>query len=294
MVPLEFGSDIGGSIRIPSAFCGVYGHKPTYDLIPQRGHAPPGTDGGGVVLGVVGPMARTASDLDLALGVLAGPDEFLAKGYRLELPSPRHDRLADFRVLLLDRHPSAPLDVEIGSALHSLADRIEAAGAEVARVSDLLPDLAAAHGIYLQLLNAAMSRGAPGASGTPSAHTWMDLQDAQLQIRRRWALLFEAFDVVLAPVLGSLAFPHDDSPHPSQRTLMVNGEPTPYFGQLVWPGMATLANLPATAAPIGISRSGLPIAVQIIGAEFEDRTTIAFAGLIEQAFGGFRPPPAFG
>src|SRR5205814_4979207 len=86
-VPLEFGSDIGGSIRVPSHFCGTYGHKPSYDLVPQRGHTPPNTDGAGAPLGVIGPMARTASDLALALEVLAGPGDLEAKGYRAELPA---------------------------------------------------------------------------------------------------------------------------------------------------------------------------------------------------------------
>src|SRR6185436_11594370 len=101
MVPLEFGSDIGGSIRVPAAFCGVFGHKPSFDLVPQRGHAPPGIDGAGVVLAVVGPLARTAADLELALGAVAGPEAEQAKGYRLALPKARHKRLADYRVLIL-------------------------------------------------------------------------------------------------------------------------------------------------------------------------------------------------
>src|SRR6185437_5998887 len=70
MIPLEFGSDIGGSIRVPAAFCGVYGHKPSFDLVPLRGHQPPGAEGGsGILLAVVGPLARTARDLSLALDV---------------------------------------------------------------------------------------------------------------------------------------------------------------------------------------------------------------------------------
>jgi amidase len=292
MVPLEFGSDIGGSIRIPSNFCGLYGHKPSYNLIPSRGHSPPTTDGNGVVLAVVGPLARTAGDLDMALDVLAGPDPMEGAGYRLTLPPPRHDRLADYRILIVDQHPLAQVDDEVRGALTSLADRLEAGGAKVARQSDLLPDLAGLHTLYSGLLMAAMSRGNPMAQ-TISAHEWMNLLDAQVAIRRRFSTLFESFDVVLAPIHGSAAFPHEDEPDPAKRTLTINGEPTAYFAQVAWAGMATLGNLPATAAPIGQTRSGLPIGAQIIGPYLEDRTTIAFAGLLEREYGGFRRPPGY-
>jgi amidase len=280
MVPLEFGSDIGGSIRVPAAFCGVYGHKPSYDLVPQRGHAPPGLDGVGVALGVIGPMARSAEDLDLALGVLAGPAGREATGYRLALPAPRHKRLADYRVLVINHHPLAPVSKEVAAAVESLADSLRAAGASVADESPLLPDLAASHGVYQTILGAVMSRGAPPRPDPVLAHAWMDALDAQEAIRRKWDDLFQAFDVVIAPAFGTVAFPHDDTPDMNARTLTIDGTSHPYFQQLAWPGMATLACLPATAAPIGTDAEGLPIGVQIIGPYLEDRTTIAFAGLI--------------
>ena len=290
MVPLEFGSDIGGSIRIPAAFCGVYGHKPTYNLVPLRGHSPPGLDGGPIPLAVVGPLARSAADLDLALSVLAGPEPDDAKGYRLDLPAPRHRTLGDYRVLVVDHHPLAATSGEVRAALKDLAGRLDALGAPVARSSDLLPDLAAQHGVYSGILNAAMSRGAPGGT-TLNAHDYMNLQDAQVAFARRWAQLFEAFDVVLTPAFGTVAFPHEDGPDMGARKLMIDGAATEYFAQLAWPGLALLPNLPATVAPIGLSPGGLPIAVQIIGPHLEDRTTIAFAGLLEREFGGFRAPP---
>jgi amidase len=290
MVPLEYGSDIGGSIRVPAAFCGVYGHKPSYELAPLRGHSPPGMDGGSVALAVVGPLARSPADLALALEVTAGPEPDMAKGYRLELPAPRHAELADYRVLVLDSHPLVVTDDEIRGAIDALGARLEGLGAQVSRSSELLPDLAAQHGVYMGMLGAAMSRGQPGAQ-VINAHEWMNLGDAQVAFRRRWATFFESFDVVLMPTIGVVAFPHDDEPDMQKRVHVINGQTTPYFGQLAWPGVALLPCLPATACPIGLTRGGLPMSVQVMGPYLEDRSTIAFAGLLEREIGGFLAPP---
>ena len=289
MVPLEFGSDIGGSIRVPAAFCGVYGHKPSFDLVPSRGHQPPYADGVPPPLAVVGPLARTAADLTLALHVVAGPDLPQSKAYRLALPAARHARLADFRVLVIDQHPVAAVDAEIRAALATLAGKLEIMGVQIGRESDLMPDLTKAQETYAGLLGVAMSRGGPEPS-TASANAWLTMLDAQAAARRQWSALFEAFDVVLAPVFGQVAFPHAQALEGQARTLDIDGQPTPYFAQLAWPGMATLANLPATAIPIGRTRAGLPIGAQIIGPFLEDRTTLAFAEHLEREFGGFQPP----
>ena len=110
-VPLEFGSDIGGSLRAPAHFCGVFSHKPSLDLVPQRGAGPPRAPAIPVRgdLAVIGPMARSAADLALALEVTAGPDELSEGiGYKLALPPPRHEKLAEFRVLVIDKHPLCP------------------------------------------------------------------------------------------------------------------------------------------------------------------------------------------
>lgn len=288
MTPLELGSDIGGSIRVPAAFCGIYGHKPTYGIIPQRGHAPAGLAGGDMALAVLGPLARTAADLDLALGVLAGPTEDEAAAWSLNLPPPRHGRLADYRVLVLDSHPLGATDHEIVSALDDLASRLADLGASVARRSDLLPDFAKSQEIFGGLLGAALSRGGPQPSQI-SAHAFMDLADAQLAVRFQWGEVFKAFDVVVAPAIGTLPFPDIDAPW-AERVISINGRDEPYGSLTAWPGLAILGHLPATAAPIGLSAAGLPIGVQIIGPYLEDRTTIAFAGLLEPEFGGFRAP----
>ncbi|WP_119422510.1 amidase family protein [Desertibaculum subflavum] len=279
MVPLELGSDIGGSIRVPAHMCGVYGHKPTYGIVPLKGHGFPGTDGIEVPLAVVGPMARSAEDLSVALDVLAGP--MPGSGYRLDLPPPRHRALSEYRVLVLDAHPVAPTDAAVRDAVNGLAERLARSGARVVRKASDLPDLAAAHGAYTGMLMAITTRGAPGA--TPiDAHAWMELQDEQMRVARRWGAVFAEVDVVLAPPFGVPAFPHEDTPDWAARTLTVDGEATRYGAQIGWPGVATFPGLPATCMPVAKSREGLPIGVQIIAGMFEDRTAIAFAGLLQR------------
>jgi len=315
--PLELGSDIGGSIRVPAHFCGVFGHKPSYGILPFRGHTFPGTESG-VDLAVIGPLARSAADLDLALDIVAGPDEEEAVGYRLDLPPPRHTALRDFRVLVVDTHPLIPTAQSVQAAVGRLAGRLEREGVRVARASPLLPDLAAANQTFLQLLmpiitarmpaeqHAAMQEHAaalpPGEQGLPAQRLraavarhrdWLAANEARVRLRRQWRALFREFDVVLTPAFSTPAFPHDHSPDVNARVAAIDEARVSYFDQLAWPGIAIVGALPATVAPLERDAAGLPIGVAVNGPYLEDRTTIAFAGLIEQAFGGFVPPPKF-
>jgi amidase len=282
MVAIEVGSDIGGSLRVPAAFCGVFAHKPTFGLVPTRGHGFPGSDGAGVELAVVGPMARHAADLGLELGVIAGPDVDAAAGYRLDLAAPRPRDLADARLLLLDRHPAASTSSVLTEQVARLADVAARAGAEVRRDSELLPDLGAAHAAYAEMLGAIFTRGSPNARDVISAHRWMELLDAQFRLRRQWRALFDRFDAVVAPAFGTVAYPHVDKPNDPGATLSIDGEPTPYFEQLAWPGVATFPGLPATAVPVGTTGDGLPVAVQVIAGVLQDRTAIAIGSWLSR------------
>ena len=319
-VPLEFGSDIGGSLRCPAHFCGIFSHKPSLELVPQRGSGPPETP---VVpvrgdLSVIGPMTRSAADLALELAAVAGPDELSdGIGYKLALPTPRHDRLAEFRVLVVDQHPLCPTAKSVSGALNDLAERLGKAGCQVLRNSSKLPDLAQTSRVYRELLLASFSAdltqfgaarerveaaanalspedqslAAFGLRGLTISHPeWIHQSRIRGAVRARWLALFDDVDVVLCPPMPTVAFPHDHSPQ-FARKLDIDGVKVPYNDQSVWAGLATLNGLPATTMPIGHNDSGLPIGMQIIGGYLQDRTTIAFAGLIEREFGGFTPPP---
>jgi amidase len=290
MVPLELGGDAGGSIRIPASFCGVYGHLSSFPLISLEGHGPPG---GGVIVGrawaAAGPMARTAQDLELALKVLSGPEGRDAVAYRLDLPPSRHDALSGYRVFVLTRHPTAAVDDEIVAAIDALAVELEKAGASVSRESPLLPSLADAHALvekFAWTYKTGMNPDAPERKGT--VKDYYDCLVAQEMLRRQWDDFFKAFDVVIAPCYATPAFTQfaDHDPWPGlNRTLRINGAGAPFAPQNAWPLMAGMPHLPATAAPIGRTRDGLPIGAQFIGPFLEDLTTIAFAGQVASAFG---------
>jgi amidase len=317
---LSLGSDIGGSLRNPAHYCGVYAHKPTLGLVPSRGHTPPGVPALPTEsdLAVIGPMARTAADLALLLDVLAEPDPVSTGiAYRLALPAPRHMELADHRVLVVDTHPSVPTAASVRTAIENLAEALTKAGARVERESPLLPDQADAARVYMHLLMSTLgarypsevyeqaraaaagldaddrSLGAEQLRGTVLSHRdWIVDDGRRVALRQRWQELFTEFDVVIYPVAPTPAFPHDHSPMGSRR-ISIDGTDHAYFDALALAGVATLPGLPATALPVGLSEEGLPIGVQAIGPMYGDRTTIRFAELVERELGGFTPPPGY-
>jgi amidase len=317
--PLSFGSDIGGSLRAPAHYCGIYAHKPTLGIVPLDGHAVPGTVARENGLSVVGPMARSAADLALALDVTAGPDEKAAGiAYRFALPAPRHQELKAFRVLIIDDHPLFPTATAVRAALDRLAQRLVKAGANVAHQSPLLPDLADSARLYMRLFTAALSlRWSPeqyteaqraaatfspndkslaaerSRGATLSYREWAAADAARAKLQQQWSALFREWDVLLCPPMPTPAFPHQQSMPVSERRIDIDGRECVFFDQLVWPEIATTPGLPATAAPIGFSESGLPLGVQIVGPYLEDRTPLTFAALMEREFGGFIPPPGY-
>lgn len=319
--PLSLGSDIGGSLRVPAFHCGVYAHKPTYNVVPVRGHTPPPLPSIPLDrdMAVVGPMARSAADLSLLLDVIAGPDPLEAGvGYRLALPPPRHNELRRFRVLVVESDPVMPANKEIRDAIEKLAGNLAKSGVNVTRRSPLLPDFAETSRLYMRMLISFLAAFLPpeaiaGAEAgaaklapdnrslaaerlrgmTLSHRAWVLDDGARGRLRAQWRELFKTFDAVICPVMPTPAYPHDHSAEQETRRINIDGKDYVYPDQLAWPGIATLPGLPATAIPTGRSPEGLPVGVQIVGPWLEDRTPLRLAELIEREFGGFVPPPMF-
>jgi amidase len=322
LTPLEFGSDIGGSIRVPAAFCGVYGHRPSDSAMPRSGQFPmPPLPNSAVVMGVQGPMARSAEDLELALDVAAGPETGEDVAWRLAIPPARRERLAEFRVAVLPPIDWVPLDAEVGAAVDALATRLGRLGCHVKAIQPAaLADHRAHYELYLTLLGAITSARVPPEqrqarvavmrtrddewsralqrgieSGAPDYVAWIGQRE---QYRAAWRAFFLEWDVLLAPSFFAPAYPHWDKPWPDtpesiKKTLDVNGAQVLEELGLFYPAVATLAGQPATAFPVGLTRRGLPIGVQALGPYLEDRTPIRFAALVAREFGGFRPPPGY-
>jgi amidase len=314
---IDAGSDIGSSIRNPAHFCGVFGHKPTWGICPPRGHALPGRVAQGDI-SVIGPLARSADDLDIALNAMAGPDDIDGAGLHLKLPPPKKKRLRDFKVALVVEDKNVEVDQSVKDRFQALADFL---GRSKVKVDDRArPDFDTTHlhRTYVALLRAATSGRQSAAQfekNLAAARTlksddtsyyaemtranvlhhkeWLAHNEERHRLRLKWAAFFKDYDLLLCPVASTAALPHDHAGERWERTMKVNGKAVPVTDDLFWSGYSCLTYLPATAAPIGFSPTGLPIGVQIVGPQYHDRICIGFAGLLEQEFQAFVPPPGY-
>jgi len=322
LTSLELGSDIGGSIRTPAHYCGVYGHKPTLGIIPKIKPLPsPQIQDD---LSVVGPLSRSANDLELALSVMAGPEYHHSQAWQLDLPNPRHTSLSDYRVAAWLDDPFFPVDDAVSKRLKMTVEALRSNGIAVDEMArPAIGNFEEVYRIYFSLLMSGTGLEMPheylldlgiredalgleqldiGANRFRSAavrhRDWLILNQRRHQIRAEWNNFFSEFDIMLMPVTSITAPEHnpiraaqnDALPIKDSRKILVNGEERSYWEQLGWISMATMAHLPATVAPIGCSESGLPVGIQIIGPYLGDRTTIDFAQKLSELIGGFIPP----
>ena len=313
---LDIGSDIGGSIRIPAHFCGVYGLKPSYGLIPKLGHIPPppGMLSHQNTLSVAGPIARSPKDIQIALSILAGASPLENKGWKLNLPPERHKKITKFRVAVWPNDPFCNVENAIADAIEELATQVGKLGATVHEDNPGV-SLQMNDDIYWNMATPIIASGFPKSTldkmetllqeSDPNdtnprvrqargallkQKSWLSYNERRLRIQAMWEECFTSFDVLICPVTFSTAFDHNHEPDIFNRTISVDGVERHYYEIIAWPSVATLPQLPSLVVPIGQNADGLPIGVQIIGPYLEDYTPIAFAQAIEGVCSGYNPP----
>lgn len=318
LTPLELGSDIGGSIRNPAHYNGVYGLKPSWGVVPSRGHIP-GPPGSLVEPDVNcgGPLARSLDDLGLALSVVAGPLPEDAVGWRLELDEgPPVDGVESLRVAVVDAGEGrdlVPVSSDVRAGIDTFAGRAADAGARVDSVALPVP-LSEGFRSWLELVLPIIGSGLPddaydefavlesipgddpvlvaGRSLSGRYRAWARANGLRQRQRADWARLFERYDVVLAPVMPTAAFPHDTERPLTERVLDVDGVAVPHLVAMAWCGAVGSVLLPVVTLPVDPTPTGLPVGVQVIGPFLSDLRLLRVAAQLDAAAGpGFIPPP---
>jgi len=307
---LEIGSDIGGSLRHPANYCGVFSLKPTWGVLDQRGHIPPlpgafwESD-----LNVVGPMARNSEDLKLLWSVLN------------KSPMQKRRDVKGARIAVWDEEPGFPLAREVREGVQRAADALSKAGATVERKKpDIVGNLLMEN--YTALLVAVLSVGLPedlfrsfeamrdsdrraviensaqAAAALYRLRATASYRDIVHTAIRRTGLKdkLKAFydsgwDAMLMPISPVPPFKHLHEPGFNERTLDVDGTTVPYSTMLNWIALPTALHTPSLAVPAGRTKAGLPVGVQITGTWHSEDRLFDFAAAVEDALGGFTPPP---
>lgn len=297
----ELGTDIGGSIRVPAAFNGICGHKPSYGLVPCGGYIDR-VDYGRTEpdVNVHGPLARSVDDLELLMDLLAAPRPDRAVAVTHRMPPARHERIGDHRIAVWSDHADCPSSSDTRAAVESTGDVLEALGADVDRSARPDIDATAAAGLGLWLVAAATSpsltddehdfyttlANSPDTSDeirravssfTASPRDWFAADDQRARIRAAWHAFFGDVDALVCPVVVTPPFLHLQEGNITGRRLPIDGVDRPYTDLLHWTVLIGMAYLPATVVPVGTSSDGLPLGVQIVGPFMEDRTPIAIA-----------------
>ncbi|MFE4368391.1 amidase [Streptomyces sp. NPDC056835] len=308
--PLALGSDLAGSARLPGHYCGVYALRPSHGTVPTRGHIPrpPGWATSSDML-TLAPIARTAADLDLALDVLAAPSPRDATAWRLRLPPPRHDKLRHYRIGWWPDDPFCAVDNETRQLLDHVEQLLRRAGARLDATTRPV-DLATSNTLFSTLMFATASATAPEDAfaaecaqadelatddqssyaallrGRTSRHrSWLLAHEQRTQLRDVWGTYFETHDVLITPAAPTAAVEDQTGLPPAERHILVDGRRRPYYDQTTWTNLSSHVHLPSVTVPMGRTRDGLPIGVQIIGPHLEDRTVTRVAALLADARG---------
>ncbi len=319
LTPVELGSDIGGSIRNPAHYNGVYGLKPSWGVVPSRGHIP-GPPGNLVETDVNcnGPLARSIDDLRLVLGTVAGPVPEDAAAWHLELeegavPEPGQLRVAT----VFDQGGElVPLSTSVRASLDDFAVRLTHAGVNVDTASlpvpladglrsweelvlpiigSTFPDDVYAAFAELETLDGDDLTAVAARSLGGRYRTWARANGLRQRQRAAWAGFFEHYDVVLAPVMPTAAYPHDVQGEITDRSVDVDGTPVSHMLMMAWMGAIGSVLLPVVTLPVRPTPESLPVGVQVIGPFLSDLRLLRIAALLDGLAGaGFTPPPGFG
>jgi amidase len=318
MSALEVGSDIGASIRNPAHYCGVCGLKPTYGVVPYRGHLLPDSVSISDIT-VAGPLARSARDLTAMMNVLAGQDRIEARGLAGRLEKPSFKTFKPLRVAVKLTSPVSDVDQPLQDLLAELARFLQG---KVKKLSfDAAPDFSdeEAYEIYILLLRATATKRMPDAEFEAAVEKakaldpadksyvammnrafalphrdWLRINERRHQMRFAWDRFFDDWDVMLCPTAASAAWPHDQVGERHERFITVNGRRVSTIDQRFWAGYSCCFFLPSAVAPMGLTPEGLPCGVQIIAREYGDYTALRFAELLEKEYYSFAPPPGYG
>ena len=311
---LSLGSDVGGSIRIPAHFCGIYGHKPSVNVVSLKGYIP-ALPYWPQLLYVAGPLARSAEDLKLAMEILGSPGVEEAVAYSWSLPPERGASLSDYRLGYVLDHPVCPISSDVREVMVAALDSLKDEGVDLVEgwpegvdpvehyttfrflfgslYAPLLKDenyeetrsrALDQDGNYEAILDLALT--------APHKRFHKALKE-RMEAREAWRRYFETRDAFLMPVSFLPAFPHDHSQHFWERVLQTPEGPRRYEDLMFWISFATLTGLPATVAPIGKTTDGLPVGIQIVGPYLEDATPIDVAAKMTKVVGGFEPPEGY-
>ncbi|WP_086822469.1 amidase family protein [Streptomyces sp. NRRL B-24572] len=303
MSPLEVGSDLAGSLRLPAAYCGVYAlrtSRGSSPIVPTRGHIPrpPGWLTSSDML-TLGPIARDADDLDLLLDVLAAPAPADRDAWHIELPAPVSTTLRGQRIGVWADDEFCRVDSSTRDLLEQVAREARAAGAVLDETSRPV-DFAKSNTLFTQLMYATSSATASDAAfagevkaaesvpdDSPSAlylksrtirhRDWARADEEQQKLRAKWATYFETHDLLITPAAPTAAVLDQTSVPAADRHITVDGVRRSFYDQTSWINLASPVGLPSLVMPAGKTRDGLPLAIQIIGPYLADRSVIAAA-----------------
>jgi amidase len=289
MTPLEIGSDIGGSIRMPSHCCGIYGLKPTEGRVSNVGHIPdlPGHPRTTRVMNAIGPMARGIDDLTLAFGVIAGPDGRDLDVSPVPLAPVPEVAPSQLRIAWAGAFPGLPLAADIRAAIERVALVLADAGAAV---EETLPEVSFDQqlAVRARLREVVRMLLEQPAGGPPTALDYLTALHERDAIIRVWEAFFERWDALLCPVMMTTAFPHCER----DGSVPVDGVAYPYALIPDYCRPFNLTGHPVVTVPIGLDRDGLPIGMQVVGRRWGDERLLGVARAVDTLIGPFAARPA--